>query len=251
MRKLLATILLSILSITSYAQWHFINPIPSNGGIAGMCFLDTLRGFSVGDKGQIMKTTDGGVTWRITNMELAMPASLTDIKFYNNQIGYACGYYEAIYKTIDGGEHWRLLHYKPGSSSYTTFEKLYIYDSLTVYAGGSVGLFFATTNGGATWQERKIAGTAHTIRAMHFFSVDTGLYVNNGTYGYIRKTNDGGYTWFNDTIPGVAPNANFYDIKFLNRDTAFICGVGMILKTTDGGANWTITMQSIDKINGV
>jgi photosystem II stability/assembly factor-like uncharacterized protein len=242
MMRYLITVLLSLVIFKANGQWKFINPTPSNNVIQATCFLDTTTGFIAGDKGYIMKTIDGGTSWKITHVDLKNQIQILDIEFYGKNIGYAVGNFEAIFKTIDGGDSWRRVHFNLNAGPTNgTLEEVYIYDSLTVFAGGTTGLFYATTNGGATWEKRQNTGTAHTPRGFHFFSVDTGQYINNGVSGYIRKTTDGGHTWFNDTIPGISPNANFYDLKYLNRDTAFICGKGKILKTIDGGANWTTT----------
>lgn len=52
----------------------------------------------------------------------------------------------------------------------------------------------------------------------------------------ILKTSDGGHTW-NQILNGHIA----YDIDFLSQDTVVILGSDTIIKTIDGGINWTFT----------
>lgn len=43
-------------------------------------------------------------------------------------------------------------------------------------------------------------------------------------------------TWFQQTS---GTDSSLFDVSFVNDDTGFVCGSGTVLKTTDGGINWT------------
>lgn len=44
-------------------------------------------------------------------------------------------------------------------------------------------------------------------------------------------------TWFQ---LNSGTDSTLYDVCFINQDTGFVCGDGILLKTTNGGSNWTI-----------
>ena len=48
--------------------------------------------------------------------------------------------------------------------------------------------------------------------------------------------------WIQQT---TGTTADLYGISFLNEKTGFVCGSGVILKTTNGGANW-INVNSLN-----
>jgi photosystem II stability/assembly factor-like uncharacterized protein len=76
-------------------------------------FINSNVGFAVGDKGALLKTTNGGGAW---TKSLIDPDTvfLHDIKFINSNVGFIAaskwqvGNRGYIYKTVDGGVSWNL-----------------------------------------------------------------------------------------------------------------------------------------------
>jgi photosystem II stability/assembly factor-like uncharacterized protein len=71
--------------------------------------LDSNRIFVSGLSGYIIKTSNGGKTWkRLRNGgNLTLPKyQLWDLLFLNEQKGYAVGEKGLVIYTDDGGEHW-------------------------------------------------------------------------------------------------------------------------------------------------
>jgi photosystem II stability/assembly factor-like uncharacterized protein len=77
-------------------------PVPSNTDFYSVCFpQDNQIGYVCGTFGKIAKTTDGGISWNVTNLLY----HLNRIEFPQDaMIGWVCGQNEAIYKTTNGGE---------------------------------------------------------------------------------------------------------------------------------------------------
>jgi photosystem II stability/assembly factor-like uncharacterized protein len=102
------------------------------------------------------------------------------------------------------------------------------------------GKIFKTTNSGENWTEVFSQNEVIlSLDAMSFPSQNTGyfLYSFSGTT-YIYKTTNTGTTWnriaFGLTFPAV--NGSY----FLDENTGFaVDEVGFIIKTTDGGNNWS------------
>jgi photosystem II stability/assembly factor-like uncharacterized protein len=138
-------------------------------GVTGMIldikFVDAKTGFVAGstepgeDKAhaRILKTTDGGETWRTVfessrandnNWKLAFPSTLVGyatIMSYQAPENEARGY---VVKTTDGGEHWQ--------KSVVTLDKEWVpygiafVDEKHGFVGGSTG-GYETRDGGQTW----------------------------------------------------------------------------------------------------
>ena len=63
MKKIIFTISLVLISAFAFCQWITQNPLPQSNWLTSVYFIDSDTGFSVGDFGTILKTTDGGSTW--------------------------------------------------------------------------------------------------------------------------------------------------------------------------------------------
>jgi len=105
--------------------------------------------------------------------------------------------------------------------------------------GGEIGLVIKTTDGGDTWLQQ-VSGTAGALNSVYFKSNDTGFAV--GAAGAAIRTFDGGATWDSFTVP---TSEALTGIQFPeNGQTGYIFTrprnpPSKVLKTTDGGNNWT------------
>ena len=78
------------------------------------------------------------------------------------------------------------------------------------------------------------------IRKLYMFDAFNGWAIGN----YLLRTNDGGATWYNVTMPGVQYVGNAF---FQNSTSGWVFGpspdmessVGVLFRTTDGGRTWT------------
>ncbi|MFZ1729198.1 MAG: T9SS type A sorting domain-containing protein [Bacteroidota bacterium] len=65
----------------------------------------------------------------------------------------------------------------------------------------------------------------------------------------VSRSTDGGLTWAHHTIPGK--DAQVLDIHAFDGDRAIVgTRSGRILKTTDGGANWTVLLSTVNERYG-
>lgn len=86
------------------------------------------------------------------------------------------------------------------------------------------------------------------LTSVSFMSPTNGIACGNG--GMVQRTTDGGDQWNAVSLPGNASARNYKSVFFLNTTTGFIVGgnqhndsVQTILKTTDGGASWSILLD--------
>lgn len=190
--------------------------------------------------------------WQLQN-PVPTSAGLNSVYFPNSITGYAVGSDGNIIKSMDGGNSWTVL----SSGTTKNLYSVYFPDNITGYAVGDSGTILKTINGGTAWSTLPRITTC-LLSSVFFTNSDTGFAVGgdvNNVSGYILKTMNGGTTW---NIQQVSlPLTSVY---FVNADIGYavggvISGLDslLILKTYDGGANWTIQLykNSLYKLTSV
>ena len=177
------------------------------------------------------KTTNGGLTWsqnfgyNLTNCYA--------INFINDTLGYAGAFNNRIYKTTDGGNLW-LMQQNPGLSE--NIKSISFADSVRGMAVSS-GYIYRTTNGN-TWTSTFYTGNLQCGT----LSPDGVAVVGNLTGGIKSSINYG--SSFSESNP-QAGTSTFRRIKFVNSLQGWVGGDdGKILKTSDGGNEWTLLTTS-------
>ena len=117
-------------------------------------------------------------------------------------------------------------------------------NSSTGYIAGNSGTILKTINGGTNWNPLT-SSTTNDLYSVSFPSVNIGYVV--GRFETIRKTTNGGTTWILKNIGINNYNIHFSDVFFINNLVGCAVGNGYngntngyIVRTADGGENWTI-----------
>jgi len=182
-------------------------------------FINQLTGFVLGNKGFILRTSDGGTNWRrvLSNTDNL----LYDFKFINDNIGFIVGWKGTLLKTTDAGITWN-------SVELATRKYLRSIDFLNDDVGlivGGAGTIYRTDNGGEKWDEIKIGGLIG-LQKVKFLSDDYVIAI--GSKGTILFSDDTGRTW--DAIDSKV-YAQLMDLTITPSGNVFIVGTnGTILK---------------------
>lgn len=193
-------------------------------------------GWAIGEKGTILKTVDGGVSW--SSREAPVSVKYKRLKFYNQNIGYAVGEKGYVIKTINGGESWISLNTPINDN----LNDLSILDEKTVVAVGDNGTVIRTVDGSSFDINLSTSGITANLNGVHFYDNRIGWAV--GDTGSLIITIDRGLTWQKQTITEsrsqVVVTDNLTSVAFFNMDDGLIVGdYGIILKSTNGGYSWT------------
>jgi len=235
MKKLthIAAILMVVNSLS--AQWIQQNSGTTNY-LNSVYFTDSNTGYAVGFNGTILKTMDGGENWISQNS--GTTNHLESVFFIDQLKGFAVGYTLAntLLKTINGGEDWMVDTIHGGSS-------VFFPDSNTGYipggyiSGGEV--IWKTTDGGNSWSYLQ---NSSILKSVFFLNADNGYGIPMIDFGPIYHTTDGGNNWITQ-YSAIGGEGYMNSIYFTSIDTGFVVGVipyfGIILKTVDGGINWS------------
>lgn len=217
--------------------------LPNLGGrsISDVFFLDSLTGWAVtpyttqNDTAFVLKTTNGGDNWFISNVRTGQYVGYNKIKFLNSQTGFTCGVsqssgFKGLNKSTDGGYNWVSLNVPNPyivcyDMSVINQDTIWVVDNESLTGGA-----FLTTNGGVSWQQ-KFAGGTENPNKIYMYNARIGFIknINNGTS--LKKTTNGGENWT------PLDNSGFYEMYMIDSLTGWIAG-GYVKKTTNGGLNW-------------
>jgi len=212
--------------------------IANSGILNSLCFTNENTGYLTTDLGKIYKSTNSGMNWSL--LFSATGTSLTNISFVNENTGWVTDYFNKVYKTVNGGVNW--VEYS--SSSIYRLTSIFFIDANTGWMTNETGGIMKTTNGGINWDFNVNSGYISSV-----------CFVNNLT-GWtagskIDKTTDGGNTWSEQQISGMAI---FNSIDFKDTQTGIAVGNnGIIHKTTNGGLNWNLITNNVspDQLNKI
>jgi photosystem II stability/assembly factor-like uncharacterized protein len=240
------TLLSALCSEISVAQWKFLK----KDGFHVIHFLDHVglpnTGFLGGGLNEkILKTTDGGLTWRSVLADhppvFLGINEITDFAFKDGQTGWCSvdgwGQFPGCYKTTNGGDTWFAL---VGSES--TCKGIW-------YDQQNGGLFLTTSGGnaalgqdlrswdeGATWSRFGDVGIEQS-GGFAFSDGDVGLmsWYDHPADGSWWQTKDGGHTWSSILFDSMC----YQPLAIPGTQTYFANTVwGVIMRTDDAGATW-------------
>jgi len=197
-----------------------------SGGLSSVQFIDSHTGWTVGQTGEILKTSDGGAQW--SPQSSGTDQDLHDVRFADANDGWAVG----------------------GSSDWLT--------------GAASAAVLHTSDGGATWVEQTagIAGVSASLAGVAFADANDGWAVGgknsmDASSGVVLHTSDGGLTWVQQTLPDGDVQLN--GVAFADALHGWAVGevagdagdnVTVILGTHDGGTTWTKQLIYHPPING-
>jgi photosystem II stability/assembly factor-like uncharacterized protein len=218
-------------------------------------FLDERRGWAAGGSGVLLRTEDGGATWR------ARPRptedTLHDVFFADEQNGWlVCE--RSIYdlkeldeartylmRTTDGGASWDRVNVLGKDADARLVRALFTHNGRG-WAFGEAGALYTTRDGGTTWERQRVP-TRHLLLGGLFMDGGQGWLVGAGST--LLQTSDGGETWNAGVLVGLVPPAGraqearrvrFTATSFVDRSRGWAVGAeGQVFVTRNGGRTWT------------
>jgi photosystem II stability/assembly factor-like uncharacterized protein len=185
-------------------------------------FADPQNGIAIGQDGLIVKTSDGGKTWRQIGLTLpledwrpSLPHIFSLSRGADPQKIWAAGPGGTIIRSRDGGETWEDLSLHRD----ITLNGIAFVNDLQGWVTGEFGAILHTVDGGQTWQEQKNV-------------------LNLPKYTRPELSEE-------DAIKQRVPQLYLEDlfltsVAFRNEREGYVTGEsGILLTTTDGGETWT------------
>lgn len=139
--------------------------VPSKLELIHLDFVNSSRGWIVGDKGLILTTQDGGINWR--KQDSGTDKTLYNVDFRDSQEGYAVGGNRGIgviLRTGNGGETWETV--KTNFSK--TFLRVDFADDKNGWIVGYGGTILRSNDKGKTWIKQE-SGTKENLYGLYMF----------------------------------------------------------------------------------
>ncbi|KVT14841.1 glycosyl hydrolase [Burkholderia sp. MSMB1078WGS] len=152
----------------------------------------------------------------------------------------AVGEHGIVLLSDDDGKTWRQARRVPVSA---TLSAVSFADAKHGWAVGQWGAILATDDGGDTWITQRLdTSVDQPLFSVLFTNARDGIAV--GLWSLMLQTHDGGKTWARTTLPkppgGGKADRNLYHVFADAVQAIYIVSEqGMVLKSADGGANWT------------
>jgi len=228
-------------------EWNWKSPLPQGNLLLKVQFIDSLRGWAVGNYGTLLHTTTGGSTWY--EQEFGRTDNLLDISMISSTEGWSVGDNGTILHTIDGGDNWD----EQTSGTFVGLNAVHFVDSMNGWAVGDNETILRTSNGGTTWVTQHSVPGPVSLNSVYFLSASNGWCA--GSNNKLFHTTDGGVSWSQRTIgTGII---SFTSITFVTSSLGLIAGEhGAVFRTTDGGLFWppisigdTVNLNEIRMLN--
>lgn len=245
--SIIGVLLALVSAVPSMAQWKraTLPPPYSTGYYLDVFFLpsDTRYGWACSIDGYVVRTTDGGVTWRGTSPGRPF---LEYVQFLTPLIGYTSGP-AGIYRSDDGGATWAdITPLDPNDEQSWGSYFLNQNEGVYLVGGCSTGLqtFYRTTNGGASWvpsygNERN-SGLSDAVlyKDGSGYAVSSGVIWETSTYGasWRKHSNTPRRVWHEE----LAINGSTFLIPYSGSDCSGSGkSTGGVLFSHDNAITWT------------
>jgi photosystem II stability/assembly factor-like uncharacterized protein/LmbE family N-acetylglucosaminyl deacetylase len=258
MRKLPAILTIALSLSLAISPASAQAPIPpeaySDAELTSVTFVDVDNGWSVGDRGVIWHTIDGGRNWQ--RQDSPTIARLESVWFTDSQTGWAVGGSHQPYthhgigvvlRTVDAGATWQAVTGTnlPALKRVKFFgprQGIALGESSALYPGG----VFVTPDGGKTWSTlilqlgeqgpapAELSSSNHWV-AGDFLNIQGGLVASSsGAIGNVSA--------LDLQISGQSVSAQRCPqaLRITRDGQAWLCGErSLLLCSQDGGTTWT------------
>jgi photosystem II stability/assembly factor-like uncharacterized protein len=236
----------------------------TEAGLRGISAVDENTAWASGSQGTILRTVDGGKTWKTTAVPGMSRTDFRDIEAFDAETAMVMGIGRPakIFRTEDGGANWAEVYSSniPG-----------IFLDALAFADQSVGwavgdpidgrfVLLRTEDGGRSWRELPpdlrpaaregegcFAASGTCLIARGFSGA---LFCTGGPTARLIRTANGGATWSSVVLPLLSGQPSFgaFGIAFRDERNGLAVGgdyrnepaaKGNAAITSDGGASWT------------
>lgn len=200
-------------------------------------FASALVGWAVGRNNTVIKTTDGGETWRRLMDRRENGTWFREVAFANENQGWAQANDVLLY-TSNGGETWQPAAPSPNPQDSNWGPGAVVGPTRFQIAGlpGTQRRLLRTDDGGRSWTVVNDSLPHNDYERMFFADLSNGWIARGTQLGTLLMTTDGGRSW--QELPQKMFRAP--DLAFVTPTTgwAFADDPGTVVFTSDGGRTW-------------
>ena len=211
--------------------------VPTRVLLTAVHMHDERTGWAVGHDAVVLRTVDGGESWKMVHEAPEEELPLLDVWFRDERRGFAVGAYGYFLATEDGGETWAaraigeddfhlnalipVVEPPPGSPAP---------GSRTLYIAAESGVIYRSDDGGNTWRKLPSPYSGSWFGGV---ALDRDRVLLTGLRGHLFRSEDGGETW---AEVATDTHATLTGAVRLPSGSVVITGLeGSVLTSKDGG----------------
>lgn len=203
---------------------------PTAATLTSVFFVDATRGWAVGHDSVVIRTEDGGLSWRQVHSAPDEQKPLLDVWFADASQGFAIGAYGTFLETADGGATWRSRKILDDDKHLNAVARA-AYG--TLYIAGETGTLLRSGDGGKNWEKLPAPYQGSFFGALAL--KDGGILVF-GMRGKAFRSEDRGASW---QAVDTGTLSSLLGGRVLGEGTITLVGQdGLLLASRDGGRSF-------------
>jgi photosystem II stability/assembly factor-like uncharacterized protein len=208
------------------ATWRFAYDQPNAPLLTSIAFQDKSVGFAVGHDALVLRTADGGTSWKQVYAAAQEQRPLLDVIAIDEHLAIAVGAYGLYLESADAGETWTPRKIIQDDKHLNAIVRL----GGRLVIVGEAGTVLASDDRGKTWQP-----LASPYKGSFFGAVaaDEGGIVICGLRGRIFRSADRGATW--TAVDNASTMALMGGTKLADGTIVLVGSAGTVLASRDGG----------------
>ena len=242
------------------ASWEPLK-VETTASFRGLSVVDDRVVWASGTRGTVIRTTDGGNTWRVDSIPGASTLDLRGVHGRSATVAHVAATAGRIWRTTDGGRSWSLRYQATDTTMF--LDAIVFVDDRTGFAlGDPMGgrfVILVTRDGGETWGEAPApsrpeaadgeAAFAASGTSLVYASPRNGWLGTGGSVARVFRTIDGGATWSvaPSGIPSRSGSGGVFSVAFADAQHGVVVGgdyqspdssSDTAALTGDGGVTW-------------
>lgn len=210
--------------------------VPLDAALSSVTFVGERTGWAAGHWGAILRTDDGGETWRAQRVDVRQDRPLFGIHFFDATHGVAVGLWSLVLVTEDGGATWQTVEMPaPEGAKKADLNLLGLFADPggRLFAAAERGMVLRSDDRGHHWA---YLPTGYTGSFWTGLVAADGSLLAAGLRGSLYRSVDDGRSW---SRVATQSKSSITALARVGHDIVGAGLEGLVLRSVDDGATFT------------